>query len=172
MIIPGGATDCPENGNWYPLLMLIYQECTLAELKKKQVIMFGGYFDESGISDDSEVTLIAGFLGEQPALTRIGKAWNRVLERYDVKVPFHAIEIYAPPEKIKLSQSNPYKGWSNTKRKNYVKDIIGVLRKYNARLVVTLVDSVFFRSRSEDERKWMTGGVPNVARTRTDGNGV
>jgi hypothetical protein len=93
---------------------------------------------------------------------RIAKEWNKVLVRNGVKVPFHAIEFYAPPEKIKLSLSNPYRGWSKTKRKKYINDLIGVLRKYSAHLIADVVDAVSFRSRSEDERKWMTGGVPNV----------
>jgi len=151
-----------EDGDLYPLLRLIYPGCTLRELKKKQVVMFGGYFDESGISNSSEVTVIAGFLGGPPAMHRIAKEWNKVLVRNGVKVPFHAIEFYAPPEKIKLSLSNPYRGWSKTKRKKYINDLIGVLRKYSAHLIADVVDAVSFRSRSEDERKWMTGGVPNV----------
>jgi hypothetical protein len=134
----------------------------VAEFKKKPIVMFGGYFDESGISDNSEVTVIAGFLGGPPAMHRIGKEWNKVLRSYGVNVPFHAIEFYAPPEKIKLSLSNPYRNWSKTKRENYIKDLIGVLRKYNAHLIANVVDAVCFRSRTEDERKWMTGGVPNV----------
>ena len=138
----------------------------MAQLKKKQVVMFGGYFDESGISDEADVTLVAGFLGGPPAMQRIGKEWNRVLRRYGVTVPFHAIEFYAPPEKIKFSTSNPYRGWSKTKRSNYEKALIGVLRKYNAHLVVSLVDAVCFRSRTEDERKWMTGGVQNTMNLR------
>ena len=151
-----------EDWNLYPLLRLIYPGCTLAELKKKQITMFGGYFDESGIGDDSEVTVIAGFMGGPHALGRVGKEWNKVLDRYGVKVPFHAIEFYAPPDKIKTSRSNPYRGWSQTKRNRYIDDLIAVLRKYSIRLIVNMVDSVAFRSRSEDERKWMTGGVPNV----------
>jgi hypothetical protein len=134
----------------------------MAELKKKQIVMFGGYFDESGISDNSQVTVIAGFLGGPPAMHRIGKEWNKVLRRYGVNVPFHAIEFYAPAEKIRLSTSNPYRGWSATKRKNYIKDLLRVLRKYSAHLIANVVDSVAFRSRSEDERKWMTGGISNV----------
>jgi len=124
--------------------------------------MLGAYFDESGITDTSEVTVIAGFLGGPPALNLIGKSWNKVLRRYDVTVPFHAIEFYAPPAKIRLSTSNPYRGWSKTRRRNFINDLIGVLRKYNAPLIVNLVDAVAFRACSEDERKWMTGGIPNV----------
>lgn len=134
----------------------------MEQLKKKQIVMFGGYFDESGISGNSEVTVIAGFLGGPVALQRIGKEWNKVLHRYGVKVPFHAIEFYAPAEKIKLSTTNPYRGWSITKRDNYIKDLIRVLRKYHAHLIADVVDSVAFRSRSDEERKWMTGGVPSV----------
>ena len=151
-----------EDGSLYPLLSVIYPGCSLSELRKKPVVMLSAYFDESGITHTSEVTVIAGFLGGPVALNRIGKAWNKVLNRYGVKVPFHAIEFYAPPEKIKLSTTNPYRGWSTTKRRNFINDLLRVLRTYNAPLIVNLVDAVAFRSRSEDERKWMTGGIPNV----------
>jgi hypothetical protein len=60
----------------------------MAQLKKKQVVIFRGYFDETGIEDPSEVTLIAGLLGTPPAMHRIAKEWNKVLRKYGVTVPF------------------------------------------------------------------------------------
>jgi hypothetical protein len=141
---------------------LAYPECSMAELKKKPIITFGGYFDESGITEDSEVCAVAGFLGGPPAMHRLAKEWKKVLRHYGLTGPFHSIQFYAPPEKIKASTNNPYRGWSNTRRKKFISDLIAVLRKGNLMLIGMGVDAVAFRSRSKDERRWLTGGSPNV----------
>ena len=82
----------------------------MAQLKKKPVVMFVGYFDESGITDDSEVCAIAGFMGGPPAMNNLAKKWDKVLAHYDVRVPFHSVQFYAPPDEIKASTTNPFRG--------------------------------------------------------------
>src|ERR1700685_2096963 len=98
-----GASDQMVGGRIYP-------ECSMAQLKKKPVVMFVGYFDESGITDDSEVSAIAGFMGGPPAMNNLAKKWDKVLAHYDVRVPFHSVQFYAPPDEIKASTTNPFRG--------------------------------------------------------------
>ena len=122
----------------------------MAELKKKQVAMFGGYFDESGIGDTSLMTVIAGFLGGCPALHNMSREWKAVLRANGVTVPFHAKQFYAhiAPSDWKESTKNPYKGWSKTKRKEFISALIGTLEKYNLHLCGIMVDAAAFRSLS------------------------
>jgi len=155
----GGEDGCLEPAQ---ATRLAYAEYSMTDLKKKPIIMFSGYFDESGITDNSAVCAIAGFLGGQPAMHWLAKGWNKVLTAYGVKVPFHSVQFYAPTEEIQASKTNPYRGWSKSKRRDYISDLIAVLRKGNLLLVGMGVDAVAFRARSEDERRWMTGGSPSV----------
>ena len=130
----------------------------MAELKKRPAFMLGGYFDESGIAATEKVCVIAGFMAGPSVMKRITKKWKRALKDSSVNVPFHAIQFYAPPEKIHLSTSNPYRGWSNTKRKRFISDLLDAIEDKELRLKAVAVDSVAFRARSEQERRWLTGG--------------
>jgi hypothetical protein len=125
------------------------------------VAVFTTYLDESGI-DRPEVCAVAGFLGGIPAQTSLVRRWKKVLAHYRVTVPFHSHEFYAPPHKIKLSTTNPYRGWSNKKRRRFISDLLGVIESHNVFLIGCGIDSVAFHNRTEDERRALTGGVFNA----------
>ena len=121
------------------------------------VTIFKVYLDESGI-DKPDVCTVAGFIGGIPALDQLAKRWKKVLDHF--KVPeFHAIQFYAPAHKIALSTTNPYRGWSNTKRRLFIDSLLKVIEERNVFFIGTGVDSVAFQNRSEEEKRHLTGGL-------------
>ncbi|HEY2002823.1 MAG TPA: DUF3800 domain-containing protein [Acidobacteriaceae bacterium] len=130
----------------------------MTELRKKPIFMLSGYFDESGITSSDKVCVIAGFMGGPSAMKRMKKKWNKALDDFGVSVPFHAIQFYAPPDRILASKSNPYRGWSNTKRKRFFNALLDAMKDRELRLKAVGVDAVAFRACSKQERRWLTGG--------------
>lgn len=137
---------------------MLYPECSMPEVRKLPVVMLGAYFDEAGILPTDKVCVIAGFMGSASAMVRMAKDWNAILKKFELTKPFHSKEFYAPPEKLALSQKNPYRGWSNTKRKKFEAELISVMAHESVRIRCVAVDAVAFRGKSEAERRWLTGG--------------
>jgi hypothetical protein len=117
------------------------------------------YFDESGI-DKPDVCVVAGFLGGGNAHIVMADKWKAILRAY--KVPaFHAVQFYAPAGKIKLSTTNPYRGWSKLKRDMFITGLMKAIEDANIFPVGCGVDSVAFQNRTQEERYGLTGGVFN-----------
>jgi hypothetical protein len=145
------------------LMRVLHHDMSREELLRMNVAVFTTYLDESGI-DRAGACAVAGFLGGIPAQSNLGRKWKKILAHYHVSGPFHSHEFYAPPNKIKLSTTNPYRGWSNKRRRRFISDLLQVIEDQNIVLMGCGVDSIAFHNRTEDERRAMTGGVFNAMR--------
>ena len=128
------------------------------QIKQIPVMIVKCFFDETGILPNDKVTIIAGFMGSPTAMNKLDKKWKATLKRFGVKVPFHSKEFFAPRAKTKLSKKNPYAGWSNTKRKRFVNALYRLIADRELRLKAVAIDSIHFRSKTEAERRYLTGG--------------
>ncbi len=152
---------CIENqlSDLLQLLRTLYPECSMAELKKKPVVLLSAYFDESGITDTEDACAIAGFVGSYDAQLKLKKNWTAVLTRFGVE-HFHALDFYKPAQHLLLSQSNPYRNWSSTKRKKFISALFTAMKVPGIRLKAVGADAEAFRARTLEERRWLTGGIP------------
>jgi hypothetical protein len=146
-----------EKISLYQFLRSLHSDMSDEEFSKMQVTMYQTYFDESGI-DKPDVCVVAGFLGGISAHTVLANKWKVIMRAYKVPV-FHAIQFYAPAEKIRLSTTNPFRGWSKLKRDMFVSDIMKAIEEANIFPIGCGVDSVAFQNRTLEERHGLTGGV-------------
>src|ERR1700720_315087 len=147
----------------------LFSDVPEQELLRMSVTTFKACFDESGIHKPG-VCVIAGFIGGPNPLDLLGDAWGKVLLRpeFSVPKPFHCHEFYAPAAEIMASKKNPYRGWDQNKRDEFINALMGVLEEYNALLIATGVDSRAFHQCTLDERRYLTGGSFNQIRGKWD----
>ena len=87
------------------------------------------YADESGIHDEhgnepgSEVAVVGGYIATKREWKRFGRHWDEALQEYGVP-EFHASEYNRERPKPK----SPYYGWSDTKKKKFLRLLIKIAR--------------------------------------------
>ena len=79
--------------------------------------MLQGYLDESGIQEGAPLCLIGGFFGGPGQFKKFGKAWQTVLNQYEVQ-EFHAKEYWAFDSKGKRA-AHPYRNWTEDKTQSF-----------------------------------------------------
>ena len=120
--------------------------------------VLGCYFDEAKILPRDKACAIAGFIGVPNAMTRLARDWQAVLDKFEVKVPFTAKQFFAPPEKIIASTKNPFREWTQSRRKAFLEALTKSMEKPGLHAKAVAVDAVAFRARTEEERRYLTGG--------------
>jgi hypothetical protein len=124
--------------------------------------VFKAYLDETGIQRHDPYCIIAGYVGEVCEWKKVGWDWKFVLDAF--KVPyFHALEFYGDDEK-KL-----YRGWKPGKRAAFLNALFDCLRDHKVWLISSAVDVRAFWSFTEDERRYVTGGVHNGMKWKSSG---
>jgi hypothetical protein len=128
------------------------------DLKKKSLMIVGCYFDEAKILPRDPVCAIAGLMGSPDVMGRLARNWQSVLDKFEVKVPFTAKQFFAPSEKITKSTKNPYTGWSTTRRKAFLEALTKTIEKPGIRPKAVALDATAFWAKTEEERRYLTGG--------------
>ncbi|MGD0973745.1 MAG: DUF3800 domain-containing protein [Candidatus Korobacteraceae bacterium] len=114
--------------------------------------IFKSHMDETGIQWDDPYCTIAGHVGRCQEWERLEHDWRFVLAEFKVEY-FHSLEFYGSDEK--------YKNWKPGKRKAFIKNLFDCLQHRDLRLVGSSIDVKLFRSLTEDERHYITGGHHN-----------
>jgi hypothetical protein len=114
-------------------------------------MIFRSYMDEAGIDGQAPYVSIAGYVAPVSEWEKFENDWHFVLNEYmkDISEPlryFHALEFYGNAEK--------YRRWTPSKRASFI----------NA-----LFRTAAFLSMTEDERRYLTGGVHNGMKWKTHG---
>jgi hypothetical protein len=74
------------------------------------------YADETGTHDGSDVVVLTGLIESREYWLKFNRQWKAVLDNYDAKF-FHYREFR---EVANLTPEDPYFGWSNDKRRNFL----------------------------------------------------
>jgi uncharacterized protein DUF3800 len=122
--------------------------------RESRFVVLKAYLDETGIVTNDPYCVIAGYVGNVEEWAKVESKWKFVLEEF--KVPyFHALEFYKDDKK------NFYKGWKESKRSAFINFLFDCLRDHQVWLLSSAVDVQTFLSLTEDERRYMTGGIHN-----------
>jgi hypothetical protein len=119
------------------------------------------YADESGIHDPHgnqpgwEVASIAGYIATKAQWLKFDRRWNTALKKYHLPVfrmsEFNQEEKYQKPD-------SPYKGWSEAKRKRFIRLLIGIASKIPLAGYSSMVETKAWDSILDDYTKV---GVPH-----------
>jgi hypothetical protein len=100
------------------------------------------YGDESGVHDEhgneegSEVAAIGGYIATKRQWKKFEKRWNAVLHEF--KVPeFHMSQYYRKEQ----DSDSPYLGWPNTKKKQFLRQLIKVARDNTTAAYASMVET-------------------------------
>lgn len=113
------------------------------------------YGDESGIDERAKYCLILGYIAAPLQWQRFNELWKRSLENYEVP-EFHSIDFF--PRDRQRSSTNPYRGWSEERRIEFLDTLLGI--RAHCRLVPIgwAVDVNAFRALTYEQRRFFTGG--------------
>jgi|SRR5713101_4967992 len=130
--------------------------------EESRFVVLKAYLDETGIITNDPYCVIAGYVGEVGEWAKVESKWKFVLEEF--KVPyFHALEFY------KHDKKKFYVNWSESKRSAFIKFLFDCLRDHQVWLLSSAVDVQIFLSLTEDERRFVTGGIHNGMKWSTMG---
>ncbi len=122
--------------------------------------------DETGIQSTDPYCTVSGYVGKAEEWAKFEPDWRWVLRQYMRDVPpdkqyFHALEFYGSDSK--------YKGWSTGKRHSFFRALCRTINDYDLALFSGTVDARAFFSLTEDERRYLTGGVHNGFKWKKSG---
>ena len=124
------------------------------------------YMDEAGIERNAPYCTIAGYIGPKEEWDSFERDWQFVLGAYMQDVPeegryFHALEFYGGDKK--------FRHWKRSKRESFENALFETIKDYAIRLFSSTVNSRIFFSFTEDERRYLTGGMHNGMKWKKHG---
>src|SRR5579872_308848 len=135
-------------GSWIAQIAEVVHGATESSI----FVPFKSYLDETGIQSQDPYCVIAGYVGNIAEWKNVEHDWRFVIDEF--KVPyFHALEFYGDDEK--------YKDWKSGKRSAFINALFDCIRDHEVWLVTSAVDVPAFRLLTEDERRYVTGGMHN-----------
>src|SRR6516225_2145194 len=129
-------------------------------------MIFKSYMDETGIQGGAPYCTIGGFIGPIGDWESLERDWKFVLDSYMPDLPekeryFHALEFYGDNKK--------YRRWKKGKKRSLEDALFEVINQTKILLFSSTVDNQLFLSMTEDERRFLTGGIHDGMRWRKDG---
>jgi hypothetical protein len=115
------------------------------------------YLDESGINDDSDAVILAGFLGGSRAWTHVDKLWREVLAAEGI-ADFHAKSFF---DRALSPKSKP-------KAIRIAQDLIDAAFSRLLYPIGGVVPRSAFEKRQTFEQRILTGAPPKLAKTWTN----
>lgn len=124
------------------------------------------YMDETGIQTHDHYCSIAGYSARSDVWEKFEYSWKWLLREYMPGVPeerryFHALEFYG--------NYKPYSTWTPGKKRSFIKALFGAIREFDLALFSSTVDVKVFFSLTDDERRYLTGGIHNGMKWKTQG---
>lgn len=119
---------------------------------RKLVVVLETYLEESGFNR-SDSCVIAGYIGSARQWKKFVPEWESVRRKFNAPA-FHAKRFFNA-EAFK----NEYPGWNDRDKQLYVQAMIRAVRQYRFNPVRISVDVREFYLLSEDERRYVTGGI-------------
>jgi len=119
--------------------------------------MLSAYLDESGIHDDAEVCVVAGYFAKKGPWRRLESGWKATLRRREFNVPLGKFRA-----KDAVKGTNYFYGWGEERRESFLSALGRIVADSGIHPVCYgLIVSDFF-SFSLDERKFLTGATWNA----------
>jgi len=121
-------------------------------------MIFRSYVDEAGLSEKQRYVSLAGYVAPACEWEKFERDWSFVLSEFMRGIPepshyFHAKEFYQNRE--------PYRSWSSSKRRSFEDALFKAIADRDVAVYMSCVDREVFFSMTEDERRYLTGGIHN-----------
>lgn len=118
---------------------------------EKHFVMLQAFFDESGIHNQAQFCVVAGYVGSARHWKRFEELWGP----YAKKEAFHAKRFFQrDPQDNRVS---PYNEWNDAKAEAYYKQLLDAIASVNIYPVGGIVDVAEFWKYTEVERAHLTG---------------
>ena len=114
--------------------------------------MLTAYLDESGIHAGSRICAIAGFVGTDEQWDIFERRWKQAIRAEGI-TQFHMAEFE--------SRLNEFSGWSNTRRRNFLATLIGIIAARHLYAVGSGLSLEDYNRLAEPDKAWMTHGNPD-----------
>lgn len=113
--------------------------------------MFNSYIDDSGVQD-KRVCGMAGFVGSTIQMDRLDKKWKAILTLFDVpeEQGFHSNQFF--------HHQGFCKDWNDARYRSFLNKLLDAIYQCRVVCIGCMVDVAYFKSLTEDERRWLTGG--------------
>jgi hypothetical protein len=148
------VTKCaPKIQNDYPESSLTQVSGLLHRFpsRRKFIAMLVAYLDESGIHSGSKICAVAGFVGAEEEWVVFERRWKQVLKRAGISA-FHMVEFE--------SRRNEFEGWSDTRRKMLLSELIEVIKAREVFGFGSALVMAEYQKLNEADRAWMTHNNP------------
>jgi hypothetical protein len=101
---------------------------------------------------DPKVCGLAGFVGTTLQMDRLDKRWKAILEKFEVppEKGFHSDQFF--------HHEGFFKGWDTATWRAFLNHLLDAIYRSRVICIGGMVDVAYFKSLSEDERRWITGG--------------
>jgi hypothetical protein len=124
------------------------------------------YLDESGIHDEAEICLVAGYFGQPGAWEKLELRWKKILDRASVPLErFHALDL--------MEHRRVFFNMERNKHEKLISDLataVSTFRVYPVAFGLVLAD---FHALSMSQKKFFTGATIDTrykpGRLRTEG---
>ncbi|HYM78420.1 MAG TPA: DUF3800 domain-containing protein [Candidatus Dormibacteraeota bacterium] len=125
---------------------------------KSGFMVFKSYMDEAGIDARSPYCSIAGYIAPKDEWEQFERDWRFILKEYMRDLPeseryFHSVEFYENYPK--------YRSWKKGKRESFINALFRAINDRHVALFLSSVDQRIFFQFTEDERRYLTGGIHN-----------
>jgi hypothetical protein len=124
------------------------------------------YIDESGI-DKPDWCVVGGFVGSTRSWSELEDKWRDCLLKAHVPC-FHAKQFFGRKHRIEASE-NPYLEWSDAKALRFLLKLLEIIHVRDIDPIGGVIPIREFQARSQDERRWLTGGTYSHGKWRTSG---
>lgn len=112
------------------------------------------YADESGIHSDASYCVICGYFASPRQWRLFEESWTLTLQAYGVP-EFHAYDFFTRGVK----RSGHYRDWARERAKAFINGLLSNVASCRLHPVGGAVDVRGFKEFSDDERRFLTGGV-------------
>ena len=117
------------------------------------------YADESG-HEGSPFCVMAGYIGRPRVWDSFGQSWSSILWNSTGGEPFHAVRFFKRPKgQAAVLSHSPYKDWSRAEVRGFLDKLIYSIRRRDLVPIGCTVDVNAFTVLSEDDKRWLTGGL-------------
>ncbi len=122
--------------------------------ERQFVMIYTGYFDESGTHAASEAMAVAGYISTSEGWLSFDVEWRAALKEYGLDF-FHMTDF--------ANSTGPYKAWSASEKEARLERLLGIIDQYALASLGIAVPVKLFHSVVSDKAKRITGGPYGLA---------
>lgn len=133
---------------------------------RKLFAMMQAYLDESGIDDESDFCILAGYVGGIGQWKRFERSWRRILAAHGVK-EFHAQRFFQRDGRGR--RLDEYANWTDAKADSFIRELLHCIVSVKVHPVSCSLVKAEWNRLTYGERRYLTGGIFDAGKFTTSG---